>query len=110
MILARSSTSTLRSRSGCRWCSRLALQVAGRTAITARPSGWRRSSSCSAVTSVLIDSAHWGLALVPVLVLLAIFVWLDAFELMSLREILLLLLLGGLAAVAAWPISGRMLD
>src|SRR3954470_24222227 len=59
---------------------------------------------------VLIDSAHWGLALVPVLVLLAIFVWLDAFELMSFREILLLLLLGGLAAVAAWPISGRFLD
>ena len=59
---------------------------------------------------LLIESAHWGLALVPVLVLLAVFVWLDAFELMSLREILLLLVLGGLAAVAAYPVAGRMLD
>ena len=44
------------------------------------------------------------------LVLLAVFVWLDAFKLMSFREILVLLLLGGVAALAAWPISGRMLD
>jgi RsiW-degrading membrane proteinase PrsW (M82 family) len=58
----------------------------------------------------LIESAHWGLALVPVLVLLAIFVWLDAFELMSLREILVLLALGGMGALATYPISGRMLD
>lgn len=58
----------------------------------------------------LIESAHWGLALVPVFVLLAIFVWLDAFELMSLREILVLLVLGGMGALATYPISGRMLD
>ena len=58
----------------------------------------------------LAESAHWGLALVPVLVLLAMFTWLDAFELMSFREIAVLLLLGGLAALVAWPISGRMLD
>jgi RsiW-degrading membrane proteinase PrsW (M82 family) len=58
----------------------------------------------------LIESAHWGLALVPVFVLLAIFVWLDAFELMSLREILVLLALGGMGALATYPISGRMLD
>jgi RsiW-degrading membrane proteinase PrsW (M82 family) len=59
---------------------------------------------------VLAQAAHWGLALVPVLVLLAIFTWLDAFALMRLREILVLLLLGALAAGCAWPISGRMLD
>ncbi len=58
----------------------------------------------------LTQSAHWGLALVPVLILLAIFVWLDAFKLMRLREILLLLLLGAVGAFAAWPVAGRMLD
>jgi RsiW-degrading membrane proteinase PrsW (M82 family) len=62
------------------------------------------------MTMLLAQAAHWGLALVPVLVLLAIFTWLDAFALMRLREILLLLLLGALAAGCAWPISGRMLD
>jgi RsiW-degrading membrane proteinase PrsW (M82 family) len=59
---------------------------------------------------LLAQGAHWGLALVPVLVMLAVFVWLDAFKLMSLGEILLLLALGGLAALAAYPISGRFLD
>ena len=44
------------------------------------------------------------------LVLLAVFVWLDAFELMSLKEISVLLLLGGIGALAAWPVSGRLLD
>ena len=58
----------------------------------------------------LVESAHWGLALVPVLVLLAIFVWLDAFKLMRLSEILVLLLLGGLGALAAWPVAGQFLD
>jgi len=58
----------------------------------------------------LIEGAHWGLALVPVLLLLSIFTWLDAFKLMSLKEILLLLLLGGIAAVAVYPISGRLID
>ena len=58
----------------------------------------------------LAEFAHWGLALVPVLILLSLFVWLDAFKLMRVREILLLLLLGGLAALVAWPIAGRMLD
>ena len=58
----------------------------------------------------LIEGAHWGLALVPVLFLLAIFTWLDAFKLMSLKEILLLLLLGGIAAIAVYPISGRLID
>lgn len=60
--------------------------------------------------TILVESAHWGLALVPVLLLLAVFVWLDAFELMSLKEILFLLLLGGLSAVAVYPVSGRLID
>src|SRR4051794_24022568 len=59
---------------------------------------------------VLVHSAHWGLAIVPVLVMLTIFVWLDAFKLMNLKEILVLLGLGGLAALAAWPVAGRALD
>jgi len=56
------------------------------------------------------EVAHWGLALVPVLILLAVFVWLDAFELMSFREIVVLLVLGGLAAIAVYPVSGRLID
>jgi len=59
---------------------------------------------------LLTEGAHWALALVPVLVLLAVFVWLDAFKLMSLKEIAVLLLLGGLAALAAWPVAGRFID
>jgi RsiW-degrading membrane proteinase PrsW (M82 family) len=62
------------------------------------------------MTWLLTDAAHWGLALVPVLVLLAIFVWLDAFALMSFREILFLLLVGGIGGIAAYPLSGRLLD
>lgn len=53
---------------------------------------------------------HWGLALIPVLVLLAIFVSFDAFKLMSFTEILVLLALGGVAALASYPVSGRLLD
>jgi RsiW-degrading membrane proteinase PrsW (M82 family) len=59
---------------------------------------------------LLTEAVHWGLALVPVLVLLAVFVWLDAFKLMRLREILLLLVLGGISALAAYPVAGRFLD
>ena len=62
------------------------------------------------MTQIWIQSAHWGLALFPVLVLLAVFVWLDAFKLMSLKEIVILLLLGGLGALAAWPVAGQFLD
>ncbi len=62
------------------------------------------------MAAFLTESAHWGLALVPVLLLLAVFVWLDTFKLMSLSEILVLLALGGLAAIAAYPVSGQMLD
>ena len=59
---------------------------------------------------MLPEIAHWGLALIPVLILLAIFVWLDAFKLMSLHEILFLLFLGGCGALASWPVAGRFLD
>lgn len=58
----------------------------------------------------LAQSSHWGLALVPVLVMLGLFIWLDAFKLMTIGEILALLALGGFAAVTAYPISGRFLD
>ena len=60
--------------------------------------------------SLLAEFGHWGVALIPVLILLAIFVWLDAFDLMSLREILLLLVLGGVSAIIVYPISGRLID
>ncbi|MEA3058441.1 MAG: protease PrsW [Sphingomonadales bacterium] len=59
---------------------------------------------------LLTEAAHWGFALVPVLILLGVFVWLDAFKLISLREILALLVLGGIAALAAYPVSGVFLD
>src|SRR5258708_1817474 len=59
---------------------------------------------------LLTEGLHWGVALIPVLVLLGVFVWLDAFALMSLKEVLTLLLLGGLGALAAYPVSGKMLD
>ncbi|MEP7130201.1 MAG: PrsW family glutamic-type intramembrane protease [Sphingomicrobium sp.] len=58
----------------------------------------------------LTETAHWGFALVPVLILLGVFVWLDAFKLMSLREILVLLMIGGIAALAAYPVSGVFID
>lgn len=62
------------------------------------------------MATYLAESLHWGLALVPVLILLAVFVWLDAFELMSLREVLFLLALGALSGIAVYPISGRLID
>jgi RsiW-degrading membrane proteinase PrsW (M82 family) len=59
---------------------------------------------------LLVQAVHWGIALIPVLALLAVFEWLDAFKLMNIREILVLLALGALGALAAWPVSGRLLD
>ena len=59
---------------------------------------------------LLTEAAHWGLALLPVLVLLAVFVWLDAFDLMNPREISALLLAGAVGAIVAWPVAGRFLD
>jgi RsiW-degrading membrane proteinase PrsW (M82 family) len=52
----------------------------------------------------------WSIALVPVLLLTAVFIWLDVFKLMSLWETLGLLLMGGIAAAAAYPLSGAFLD
>ena len=57
-----------------------------------------------------LQAIHWFLALVPVLVLLAMFVWFDAFKLRNMREILVLLALGGVGAIASYPVSGRLLD
>src|SRR6478736_2351385 len=62
------------------------------------------------MTALLNEGLHLGVALIPVIVLLGVFIWLDAFALMSGKEILLLLILGGLGALAAWPVSGRLLD
>ena len=52
----------------------------------------------------------WSVALVPVLVMVALFIWLDVFKLMTIWETLGLLLLGALAALAAYPVSGVFLD
>jgi len=62
------------------------------------------------VTALLTETLHWGVALIPVIILLAMFVWLDAFELMSMKEMSVLLGLGALAALLAWPVSGGLLD
>lgn len=50
------------------------------------------------------------LALVPVVILLAAFLWLDVFHLLSWKATAWLLLLGGTTALIAYPISGRALD
>jgi RsiW-degrading membrane proteinase PrsW (M82 family) len=52
----------------------------------------------------------WSLALVPVLVLTAGFIWLDVFKLVSFRETVGLLLVGGASAIVAYPLSGYFLD
>jgi RsiW-degrading membrane proteinase PrsW (M82 family) len=62
------------------------------------------------MTELLTQALHWSVALIPVLVLLGVFVWLDTFKLMSFKEILVLLVLGGVGAMAAYPVSGRLLD
>ena len=53
---------------------------------------------------------NWSVALVPVLALVALFIWLDVFKLMTLWETLVLLALGAIAAIAAYPLSGAFLD
>ena len=58
----------------------------------------------------IAEIIDWSLALVPVLLMAALFAWLDVFKLMSVWEMLGLLVLGGITALAAWPISGQMLD
>src|SRR5438552_16918190 len=62
------------------------------------------------MSALILQSTHWGIALIPVLVMHAIFIWLDAFALMSLKEVSLLLALGAIGALAAWPVRGRLLD
>ena len=57
-----------------------------------------------------LEFVNWSLALVPVLAMLAMFVWLDVFKLMTLWETLGLLLLGGVTGLLAYPVSGVFLD
>ena len=59
---------------------------------------------------LIAEILNWSIALVPVLILTAAFIWLDVFKLMSLWETLGLLLMGGIAAAAAYPLSGVFLD
>ena len=56
---------------------------------------------------ILIKAA---VAIAPVLVLLAAFVWLDAFKLVSWRELALLIAGGGALAVVSYFVNGRFLD
>lgn len=56
------------------------------------------------------EALNWTLALLPVLVMLAMFIWLDVFKLMTVWETLGLLLLGTIAAALAYPVSGVFLD
>jgi RsiW-degrading membrane proteinase PrsW (M82 family) len=58
----------------------------------------------------MFEAIDWAVALVPVLVMLVLFIWLDVFKLMTLWETLGLLLLGAITAGAAYPISGTFLD
>jgi protease PrsW len=59
---------------------------------------------------IFAEIVDWSVALVPVLLMAGLFAWLDVFKLMSAWEMIGLLLLGALAALIAWPVSGRMLD
>ena len=52
----------------------------------------------------------WSVALIPVLLMAVLFAWLDVFKLMSPWEMIGCLLLGMVAALVAWPLSGQMLD
>lgn len=58
----------------------------------------------------LFEAADWSIALLPVLVMLVLFVWLDVFKLMTFWETVGLLALGALTAAAAYPVSGTFLD
>lgn len=49
-------------------------------------------------------------ALAPVLIFLAAFEWLDAFKLVSLRNLALLLAAGGVLAVVSYAVNGRFID
>src|SRR5215210_138786 len=58
----------------------------------------------------IAEIIDWSVALVPVLVMVGLFIWLDVFKLMTIWETLGLLLLGAVAAGAAYPVSGVFLD
>jgi F0F1-type ATP synthase assembly protein I len=58
----------------------------------------------------LAELLDWSVALIPVLFMAILFAWLDVFKLMSPWEMIACLLLGMVAALAAWPLSGQMLD
>ncbi len=53
---------------------------------------------------------NWAIALLPVLLMLVAFEWLDVFHLIHIRAVMILLALGVVAGIVAYPISGRMLD
>ena len=59
---------------------------------------------------MILDLTNWSVALVPVLVMLMMFIWLDVFKLMTTWETLGLLALGAVTAAAAYPVSGIFLD
>ena len=58
----------------------------------------------------LAEILDWSVALVPVLVMVVLFAWLDVFKLMAPRELVGPLIMGGFVALVAWPVSGQMLD
>jgi RsiW-degrading membrane proteinase PrsW (M82 family) len=59
---------------------------------------------------ISFDLVDWAVALIPVVLMAALFAWLDVFKLMSPWEMIACLLLGAVAALIAWPVSGQMLD
>lgn len=59
---------------------------------------------------MLLETTNWAIALIPVLVMLMMFIWLDVFKLMTTWETLGLLALGGITAAVAYPVSGIFLD
>ena len=59
---------------------------------------------------MILELTNWSVALVPVLVMLMMFIWLDVFKLMTSWETLGLLALGGITAIVAYPVSGVFLD
>ncbi|HEU0311325.1 MAG TPA: PrsW family glutamic-type intramembrane protease, partial [Sphingomicrobium sp.] len=52
----------------------------------------------------------WSVALIPVLLMVLLFAWLDVFKLMVPGELIGPLVMGGIMAFVAWPVSGEMLD
>jgi RsiW-degrading membrane proteinase PrsW (M82 family) len=59
---------------------------------------------------VIAEIVDWSAALLPVLLLLLLFIWLDVFKLMSALETLSLLACGAVIAVITYPLSGVFLD